>query len=254
MEEKHKKIEDAASFLKQIASHPDIIPGIHNYCDRWCERCPLANRCTVFHMENKMRNSESGSEQTENTWDDVSTMLSVAAKLLSEQIEEKGIDVDELEVIAKNVKPSLHYNPKEAKAVKLANEYSTNLAEWMKVNRDKVFEKHLLLNDIKSAKSDSITDAFEVINYYLILVSSKTYRAFLHSTDDDLKDDSRGSAKVALIIIDRSIASWVKVFEIIPELEDDVLQFLALLSRVRKEILLRFPTAMKFVRPGFDEL
>jgi hypothetical protein len=254
MEDKHKKIEDAANFLKQIASHPDIIPGIHNYCDRWCERCPLANRCTVFHMENRMRNFETGSEQPESTWDDVSTMLSVAAKLLNEQIEEMGIDVDELDSMAKNVEHKLKNNPKEAKAVKLANEYSSNLAEWIKLNRDKVLEKHLLLDDIKSPQSGSFTDAFEVINYYMILVSSKTYRAFLHSADDDLSDDSRGSAKVALIIIDRSMASWVKVFDIIPELEDNVLQFLALLSKIKKEILCRFPNAMEFVRPGFDEL
>lgn len=200
-----------------------------------------------------MRSSEEGSEQIDNAWEDISTMLSVAAKLLNEQIEEMGIDIDELEAIAKDIKPDSKYNPKEARAVKLAKEYSTSLAEWIKLNRDKVLEKHQQLVDILSSKSGSIADAFEVIQYYMILVSSKTYRAFLHSPNDELPDDSRGSAKVALIIIDRSMASWVKVFEIIPELEDDVLRFLALLSKVKKEILLRFPNAMDFVRPGFDE-
>jgi len=200
-----------------------------------------------------MRSSEEGSEQIDNAWEDISTMLSVAAKLLNEQIEEMGIDIDELEAIAKDIKPDSKYNPKEARAVKLAKEYSTSLAEWIKLNRDKVLEKHQQLVDILSTKSGSIADAFEVIQYYMILVSSKTYRAFLHSPNDELPDDSRGSAKVALIIIDRSMASWVKVFEIIPELEDDVLRFLALLSKVKKEILLRFPNAMDFVRPGFDE-
>ncbi|HTV00428.1 MAG TPA: hypothetical protein VMF13_07835, partial [Luteitalea sp.] len=24
------------------------IVGIFNYCDRWCERCPLTSRCRVF--------------------------------------------------------------------------------------------------------------------------------------------------------------------------------------------------------------
>lgn len=253
MSDKHRKVDEEAKFLKQIASHPDIVPGIYNYCDRWCERCPLATRCTVYHMENRMRSSEEGGEQIDNAWEDVSTMLSVAAKLLYEQIEEKGIDIDELEAIAKDIKPDSKYNPKEAPAVKLAKEYSTSLAEWIKLNRDKVLKKHQQLVDILSSKSGSIADAFEVIQYYMILVSSKTYRAFLHSPNDGLPDDSRGSAKVALIIIDRSMASWVKVFEIIPELEDDVLRFLALLSKVKKEILLRFPNAMDFVRPGFDE-
>lgn len=25
-----------------------FIVGIFNYCDRWCERCPLTNRCRLF--------------------------------------------------------------------------------------------------------------------------------------------------------------------------------------------------------------
>ncbi len=25
-----------------------FIVGIFNYCDRWCERCPLTSRCRVF--------------------------------------------------------------------------------------------------------------------------------------------------------------------------------------------------------------
>ena len=26
------------------------IPGIYNYCDRWCERCPFTSRCLNFEM------------------------------------------------------------------------------------------------------------------------------------------------------------------------------------------------------------
>ena len=29
----------------------NYIPGIFNYCDRWCERCPLTARCRVYAME-----------------------------------------------------------------------------------------------------------------------------------------------------------------------------------------------------------
>jgi len=25
-----------------------MIPGIYNYCDRWCERCAFSRRCRVF--------------------------------------------------------------------------------------------------------------------------------------------------------------------------------------------------------------
>jgi len=30
------------------ASNPRLIPGIYNYCDRWCERCGFTDRCLQF--------------------------------------------------------------------------------------------------------------------------------------------------------------------------------------------------------------
>jgi hypothetical protein len=31
----------------RIVNNPRHIPSIFNYCDRWCERCPLTLRCSV---------------------------------------------------------------------------------------------------------------------------------------------------------------------------------------------------------------
>ena len=33
--------------LKQLAGDPNLISGIYNYCDRWCERCAFALRCLL---------------------------------------------------------------------------------------------------------------------------------------------------------------------------------------------------------------
>ena len=27
--------------LKALTDNPEHIPGIYNYCDKWCERCPF---------------------------------------------------------------------------------------------------------------------------------------------------------------------------------------------------------------------
>src|SRR5258705_2000420 len=37
--------------LTELAGNPDLISGIYNYCDRWCERCPLTSRCLVYATE-----------------------------------------------------------------------------------------------------------------------------------------------------------------------------------------------------------
>jgi hypothetical protein len=38
------------SSLKNHAPNPDHIPGIYNYCDRWCERCQLTSRCLNYEI------------------------------------------------------------------------------------------------------------------------------------------------------------------------------------------------------------
>ncbi|MDY6955018.1 MAG: hypothetical protein SWE60_26245 [Thermodesulfobacteriota bacterium] len=35
-------------YLLKHAQDERFISGIHNYCDRWCERCPLTGRCMSF--------------------------------------------------------------------------------------------------------------------------------------------------------------------------------------------------------------
>ena len=37
-------------WIKGMAKNPDFIPGIYNYCDRWCERCAFTARCMNFAM------------------------------------------------------------------------------------------------------------------------------------------------------------------------------------------------------------
>jgi len=37
--------------LKDLAVDPRFISGVYNYCDRWCERCPLTSRCLTYTME-----------------------------------------------------------------------------------------------------------------------------------------------------------------------------------------------------------
>lgn len=34
--------------LKKLAAEKRFIPGIYNYCDRWCERCPQTSYCLNF--------------------------------------------------------------------------------------------------------------------------------------------------------------------------------------------------------------
>src|SRR5687768_5807012 len=48
-----------------------FIPGIYNYCDRWCERCPLTARCRVFAVEEQRKRGDDFHAAFWKTFDDL---------------------------------------------------------------------------------------------------------------------------------------------------------------------------------------
>jgi hypothetical protein len=107
----------------------------------------------------------------------------------------------------------------------------------------------------------SIGDALEVIQWYQHQIYVKLMRALMQDDfellDDDGKPfpkDSDGSAKVALIATDRSIAAWGTLREHFPEKTDEILDLLVHLDRLRRQTEQQFPDARSFVRPGFDTI
>ena len=84
--------------LLKMTDNPDLIPGIYNYCDRWCERCSRTSRCLLFQTEKKRereREALSGSaESNDDFWEAIRESFSLARQMLEEFAEEEGIDLD----------------------------------------------------------------------------------------------------------------------------------------------------------------
>jgi hypothetical protein len=108
----------------------------------------------------------------------------------------------------------------------------------------------------------AIEDFVDVIRWYQHFIYVKLCRAISSraeetmETDPEMREfpkDSDGSAKVALIAIDRSIAAWAGLREVFPEQEDAILELLRQLGHIREQAEAMFPNARKFVRPGFDD-
>ncbi|MGD8369620.1 MAG: hypothetical protein PVG78_18420, partial [Desulfobacterales bacterium] len=105
----------------------------------------------------------------------------------------------------------------------------------------------------------SLGEAVEVILYYQYLISAKLERAIQGKDDEadlDLEDfpkDSDGSAKIALIGIDRSISAWGALLQYFPEQKSELVKRIGFLKQIRDVTEREFPHARAFVRPGFDE-
>ena len=101
-------------------------------------------------------------------------------------------------------------------------------------------------------------EAIEVIRWYQHFIYVKLMRAVRGELDerdeelDDLPKDSDGSAKIALIAIDRSIGAWGTIYGLDSFQNEKILRFIAYLDRLREEVEKTFPGARSFTRPGFD--
>jgi hypothetical protein len=70
---------------------------------------------------------------------------------------------------------------------------------------------------------------------------------------DEIPSDSDGSAKIAIIGIERSISAWSALRELLADQRDPIIQMMAQLVRIRALADRTFPNARQFHRPGFDD-
>lgn len=245
------------------------IPGIYNYCDRWCERCSFTARCLNFEMTaEKFGNLENVDITNEVFWQKLSETFAETLSMLKEMAAEKGIDLDSIELDDEDERLE---DPSVVHIIShMAKSYITMVDEWFDSNVYSFEDDHPGLRATAAAVStqsapdeDTVTliESVEVIRWYQHQIYVKLRRALDsacdEATDDDLDGfpkDSDGSTKVSLIGMDRSISAWGKIIKHFPDEEDRIIGIIALLDRLRRRTETEFPDARAFVRPGFDEI
>ena len=256
--------------LKNIGEDPKYIPGVYNYCDRWCERCPFTSRCLNYEISEE-HFAEPGSRDMNNElfWKKLSETFQATLELVQEMMEEQGIDIDTIDT--EPIKRRERRIDKEVDNNELivsARDYGKIAGEWFESTKNLFLEKEIdlnkkveleLPNENPDKEAAAILDAVDVIMWYLHFIEVKLRRAVHGELEDrfeipdDFPKDSDGSAKVALIAIDRSIAAWGEILKYFPDQEDELLQILVSLEQLRRNAEKMFPNARSFVRPGFDK-
>lgn len=238
--------------LTDLANNPDLISGIYNYCDRWCERCPLTSRCLVYATEQEDHNSpETHDLRNEVFWQKLSIVFQETRELIVEWANEAGVNLNghsEDDEVHHHRRRQLVDNHPLTRAGK---KYANAASDWFR-ELDQI---------VDSDNSDRLEDAREVIQWYQYQIAVKTMRA-LSGRKEELEDDfdcaelpkdSNGSAKVALVGIDRSIAAWRLMQLSLPELAGSIVPLILQLERLRIRLEYSFPAARDFIRPGFDD-
>ncbi|MFA5972804.1 MAG: hypothetical protein WC780_10675 [Lentimicrobiaceae bacterium] len=245
-----KEIEHYKRKIKEIAGRSTIIPGIHNYCDRWCERCAFVSQCTVGISEFEIDGPDLDMKNKE-FWEHLSMVNQATWEMIAETAEKMGIDLAESHT--EYVKP-IH---RESSAEKTARNYGLRLLKWLEKNNELFGQKTEILKMTNEEQVVTFMDAIDVIHWYSLFIAVKIHRATLepYDFDDEETDryDKNGSAKIALIAISRSLEAFAFLYNHLHELEDEVLGFLADLSKIQRMMKKYFPKAMEFKRPGFDD-
>jgi hypothetical protein len=215
-----------------------FILGVYNYCDRWCEACPFTSRCRVFADGAEHEAERDPNFNAVTTAPPHPSDIRETPAWLAEAIEEMNVlSMSALSLPEERPLPEYH-----AAIVERARGYGVRVHH---------------LDELKTHDTMEPTHPLSVISWFSTLISAKVFRALTGLLDDDgdreFPPDHEGSAKVALIGIDRSISSWEELVAAGRVSEQRASSFVADLGWLRQALETLLPNARVFVRPGFDE-
>ncbi|MFP4671434.1 MAG: hypothetical protein ACOCY5_01960 [Desulfohalobiaceae bacterium] len=247
--------------IKELAKNPAFIPGIYNYCDRWCEKCAFSARCMNFAMEQEFfQDQESADLDNAAFWESMSEMLELTQSLLYDLALEMHIDLDAAFEDQENVEDRDFEKAKEHICSILGEKYLWKAKDWL--DSWECFDSDALVQipgTSPASRTPRLQEAQEILCRYLFLIQAKIMRALQGKAETEQEapgsydQDAAGSAKVALICIDRSLAAWGVVYEHMQEGRQELSEIMLLLERLRRKVEAVFPEARDFIRPGFDE-
>ena len=254
--------------IDEIAENGDFITGIHQYCDRWCERCPFTTRCLTFALETgDLQAHESRDINNLAFWDQLAETFRAVSEQLKESLEAYDIEDDEPDIRLPHVDDEMDDEiARSHECCRAAKTYGQHVDSWFHQARDLFGEEEIPLDvemELTAAHAeanDRLQEGLDVVRWYQHQIYVKLMRAVrseLSETRDGIDEfarDSDGSAKVALIGIERSIAAWEDVRNYFPVMQDKVVELQGQLSRLSAMVEKAFPDARAFIRPGFDKI
>ena len=241
--------KDDARVNRMIGDRIDFVSA---YCDSWCERCAFTHRCSSFAaraaiaMCGDVRQGLELAVGRPRCADRRASMQPMPAWLAEIQDVEVSAEESarwEREEDDRRLRLDGTSMMKTAKAVaELSREWLAAQPAGLQARTDPV-----------------LAEALAVAQYDVHLFWVKLYRALdgRDREDEDIDDDDpiqndwNGSAKVALICIERSDAAWRVIAA--STAQETPLAIADQFRDLQHEVEREFPDAWRFVRPGFDE-
>jgi hypothetical protein len=228
--------------------HSDRIEFISEYCDRWCERCAFTNRCSAYAVQAALGMCGDIREAIELAVG-APTVVGATHSKRTRTFEIDEPTAEEIQKIGAE-EDARGKRIEEASISKNATSIMLRAHEWFRAHETRV----------RTGSDAVLLEAIDVAQWDSCFIGAKLHRALhgrdSHESGDDWDDDPvqndwNGSAKIALISIERSASAW----QIIAQATGDVVaaSLASAVASLRVEVEEAFPFARLFQRPGFDE-
>ena len=255
-----------------MAWDPDHIDFISEYCDRWCERCPLTHKCAAFTRESDPEEIEACAASVERAMEEFRVELAPTELWRRHQFDDLVDNVVPSE--AEQREFDREWEARRARVrsnpmMVTAYDYSVDAYTWLKLYGEltRARAEAALAECSNSPEAavlrmelEGVLDALAVVQWDSTLIPAKLRRAIDGREDgadacggEAAQTDFNGSAKVTLILAARSEAGWRLIARWSPE-SHIATQLGDTLVTLGLEIEREFPAARRFIRPGFDEM
>jgi len=247
------------------------IPGIYNYCDRWCEKCSFTSYCLLFSNESKIATFEILNDRLPEAEEIMDELFETDEKEFEDEIDE-GFSIEEpdedfLFDNSDEDEEEMELEENENEHANLIEDLSNEYLKQSQVLIKSIDEKFNFSSTPKEnlpiPQIKKIYDIFETVSWHHAFIFIKIKRAsqgkkeYLKYKDKDLKEfskyDSDGTAKVAALSIKNSIKAITELQEYLPDYSVELLKLSSLLMRIFNELEVEFPGYKNFKRPGFDD-
>lgn len=250
-----------------------MIPGVHNFCDRWCERCPLTARCQVFRDQARdeavlaatLDAPRAFLDQPFDQDDEVLVPPEVAAAW-AEFV--SGLDEATRSETAEESERRTAARRRHRKRVR-AHPIPTAAREYAALAQG-VLQAVSRLVEGRPATDETARRAVETLRRHAPLIAVKSVRAAAGLVPDDplgdgdgggpghgpeeAQSDANGTAKLVRLLIRESIDAWRALGQPGRGVANGVpIAMIDRLDRLDRQVADAFPKAMAFVRPGFDD-
>jgi len=240
---RRRAIPHGTLLATKVGMLTDRIDFISEYCDRWCERCAFTTRCSAYAVQAALGMCGDLTEALQlavgRPMEAGATSRPVTRIQVGQPTPQEVRELEaEVELHAKRIR--------EAPLTQHAMEVAVAEHRW--------FETHAAVRESADAV---VREAISVVSWNSTFIGGKVARA-QHGResgdnwdDDPIQNDWNGSAKIALMSIERSESAWLTIARATGNA--GAAELASAMSALRGDVEEAFPFARLFKRPGFDE-